>query len=205
MAHNSPVSYIKKSSAGFTLLEILVVLVLLSMVMTMLMQGLSMIYNIRSRILVQINELRVNRLREHLLVDLLSAITPDHPKGDAVFAGDENGIYGLSLLSLQSDVGVPVQIRLWGDNADEQSRLLYQQGDSMEVEIGRWQSTTVQFTFFTKDGEEYHTWPPRNSSLPQLPSAIMIRVGEEPEYPVWFVPILGRTEARPNVQEHFEL
>jgi len=174
------------------------------MVMTMLMQGLSIIYNLRSRVLVQIDEQRVNRLREHLLVDLLSAITPDDPKADAVFAGDENGVYGLSLLSIQSDVGVPVQFRLWVENADEQSRLLYQQHDLMEVVIGRWQSTYIQFTFIAENGKEYLTWPPHNSTLPQLPSAIVIRVGDEPENPVWFIPVLGRKEARSNIQEFFE-
>ncbi len=207
MANKIPRGYLRQEpSQGFTLLEILVVLVLLSMVMTMLMQGLSLIYELRGRILVQIDQQRVILLREHLLSDLISGITPDAPQDDAVFAGDENGFYGLSLQSLQGDVGVPGVVRLWvvSSKQNQQNCLLYQQDAYPEVEMGCWQNRDIRFTFIDEHGVRYDEWPLANSNLPQLPSAVALQVGEGEMASGWFLPIRARTHPRATVQDIFE-
>jgi len=191
-------------SSGFTLLEILVVLVLLSMVMSMLMQGLSLIYELRGRILNQIDQQRVTFLREHLLTDLISGITPDAPQADAVFAGDENGFYGLSLHSMQGDVGVPGVVRLWFESIKQQNCLLYQQDAYPEVEMGCWQNSDIRFSFIDEHGVSYSDWPIANSNLPQLPSAVTLQVGDGEMASGWFMPIRARTQPRSTIQDIFE-
>jgi hypothetical protein len=171
--------------------------------MSMLMQGLSMVYNLRSRILVQANEARTDRLREYLIFDLLSSLTPDDSDGDAVFAGNEDGFYGMSLLPLQESAGVPAQIRFWADNGSDESRLLYKQYDLPSVQMGKWQSEKIQFVYMDKAGDEYSTWPQRNSNMPQLPAVIEIRLGKTRASSYQFVPVLGRKQPRATVQGIF--
>lgn len=194
-----------QGSGGFTLMEMLVVLVLVSMTMTLLMQGLSYVYSLRSRILVQIDEQRVSRLRDHLLTNLILTLTPDGPEGDGIFAGNSSGFHGLSLLSLQGEVGAPALVRLWTETAGQQRRLLYRQNGWEEMELGNWSAAPeLIFRYQDDEGRDHTDWPPRSGSYPQLPSAVLVQVGDGLALPTWFVPILARKQPRANLQSVFE-
>ena len=185
------------TEAAFTLLEVLVVLVLLSLVVTLLASGLSMTFTIRERFADKQSELRVNRLQAHWFREVCSAFTPQHELDAELFAGTPNRISGLSLSPLQSDPGVPTMVDLAIEQRGEDCVVFYQQAGVEQIEIAFWPSAECRFRFVDKLTNKKQQWPPASfSESEQLPRAIILEIEQSAGLQVWITAISGRTQPR---------
>src|SRR5689334_15080098 len=92
---------------GFTLLEVLVVLMITSMVSVILFQGLGSILAIRNSAGATVLDLRNLVLQRNIISDPIRGIIPDHARGEHIFAGDAHEMHGLTIRALGEAAGAP--------------------------------------------------------------------------------------------------
>ncbi|MFZ1643035.1 MAG: type II secretion system protein, partial [Candidatus Contendobacter sp.] len=95
---------------GFTLLEMLVTLTIVSLLTVLLMQGLLYALQLRARMLEQQQRRQAAVLQEHWFRASSAALAPGKANGPDVFSGDRTGFRGLSLAPLLGDRGAPARI-----------------------------------------------------------------------------------------------
>ncbi|MFZ4791966.1 MAG: prepilin-type N-terminal cleavage/methylation domain-containing protein [Candidatus Competibacteraceae bacterium] len=197
-------------TAGFTLLEMLVTLVIVSLLMALLMQTLLYALQLRTRILEQQWQQQAVVLQEYWFRSSSAALAPgkkDRP--EVVFAGDRTGFQGLSLAPLLGDLGVPIRIE-WRLETDAKGvTLRYRQGeDSPGWIIAQWEGAQAGFGYRDEAGQWGERWPPSalavsatEPGLPQLPTAIRLDITRTEAPVLWLSAITGRRDPKVDVQE----
>lgn len=195
-----------RDGSAFTLLEMLVVLFLLSLTMTLLMQGLSHVLTVKTRLLANTSYTNTGVLRDYWLRQVISAITPENVDGKNTFKGLSKKIHGLSLSGITTGCGVPVpmqiEIRVKGNYVE----LLYKESESKEIKLGTWQTTMGEFRFLSATGTWEKQWPPPNDiDAKQLPEGIQLLIGDKGA-PVFlcFSAIAGSKTSRLSMQDYYE-
>jgi len=169
----------KPRSKGFTLLEILVVLVLLSLIVALLMQGLSSLTRFRGHIFSSVERNRAEMMQEYWFRQVVSGVTAD----DKVrFEGNFARFSGVSQTSLGGLPGAPrsVAFRLIAEG--DQLLLLYQEHGREEWVLGRWLEAKGRFEYLDRDGKWTSEWhveasDPVTRRIPQL-VALLIETPE---------------------------
>ncbi len=192
-------------SSAFTILEVLVVLVLISLVTALVMQGLSAVFQIRQKIR---NTLLVDKpiiLQHVFLRSTLSAMTADDIKGEHRFAGTAQKITGLTLAPLLSPQGIPLPVELSIQRQKDSCLLRYTEFGSPPIILGHWPHGRCHFSYFAEHEKEQTEWNSSGSKLLQLPSAVSFQVENETGDKVFFLiaAITGRRLARTYVPEYF--
>lgn len=144
-------------SRGFTLLEALVTLVIVSLVATVLMQSLSHVLGLRERVLRNEREARIAALHERWFRDTVAAAVADLPQGEAAFRGDAAGLRFLGTDPLADGRASPVE---W--------RLVRRDGDLVLEYVEQGQPWTVlahglegaNFRYLDAAGRWQARWPP---------------------------------------------
>jgi general secretion pathway protein J len=178
--------------AGFTLLEMLVVLVLVTMLSGILMQGFTYVLQLRVRFLQQLDQQQVGKLQQHWFRSVTSNIAPA-PKGHAdSFRGKATAMQGLTLASLSGKAGTqaPFEFRL--EENEEGSELRYRLEEEKEWVLVKWHEQGATFAYLDAKGKWYEQWPPARQSVSQLPMAIKLTVPAYPQPVYWHVAIPGR-------------
>ena len=190
------------NSRGFTLLEVLVVLVLVSLTMTMLMQGVLYTLQLRTQFLVQQQRLRENFLPESWFRSSSAALAPARADSPEAFQGDRAGFRGLSLAPLLGEPGVPVRIEWRLTSNDGQQLLQYRQEDREDViAVSAWpEAAHVELDYLDGNGRWSERWPPPTTpasgsqSPPLLPAALRLQIPDQEQRSLWLVPIAGRRD-----------
>jgi general secretion pathway protein J len=193
-----------RATAGFTLLEMLVVLVLVSLITTLLMQGLSQVLVLRSRVFAQLDGQRVTALQQHWFVSVNAALAPDQPEGEHVFAGQTGRLHGLSLMPLNGVAGMPTPVTWELEQVDNETVLRYQEGESEPWEVAHWLGDTEGFRYLDDEGTWHAQWPPGLQTTAQLPAAIQLYVAGVRGPHVWVASVRGRREPRPDTKDLLE-
>ena len=189
-----------RTDKGFTLLEVLIVLVLLSLVVSLLAAGLSMTFSLRERLLEQQQQLRVQTLESHWFRSVCSSFTPEQKPGGEHFSGTPLRIQGLALSPLLSAAGAPRRVELLLEQQGPVVVLQYRQDTGKLLEIGRWQADSGSFVFFDSEWKQQDRWPPRTfHESARLPRAILLKLDLPGSSLSWFAPITGRMQPRPWV------
>ncbi len=166
---------------GFTLLEMLVVLVLVALISTLLLEGISHVLLLRERLLG--------------VRSSVAGLLPDYPTAQSnllfqarspqVFEGQSDALSGLTLAALDANGGVPTRFS-W--------RLLRANQEYWAV-MG-WPGEQGEFRYQDKAGKWHEQWPPAlGLEPPQLPSAVLLTGLRQQQAFTWLVPILGREAA----------
>ena len=181
-------------SRGFTLLEIIVVLLIMSFISLIMMQGLTHYLKVQERIVVKLSQSHVKYLQSSWLRDAVGGLVSSADPAWA-FRGNESGIAGVSIRGLGQSVGIPERlvIRLEKHKVE---RMLTYYGEPELLEPGRfsayqlkaehqgWPLFAVQtkshFEFVDVLGHRHAEWPPKNTRVKGLPEAIVL-VNEEKE------------------------
>lgn len=196
----SPGKRFPLGSRGFTLLEVLVVLVLVSLTMTVLIQGVLYTLQLRAQFLAQQQRLWEDFLPESWFRSSSAALSPARASSLEAFQGDRNGFRGLSLMPLLGDPGTPVRIEWHLIPRDGQQILQYHQFTSSPepvLEIAAWPDTvTVQFGYLDGEGYWGERWPPADASqeIPRLPVALRLQSLDAERPILWQVSIAGRRD-----------
>jgi len=189
---------------GFTVIEMLVVLILVGLLTTLLMQGFSYVLGLRIRFLDQLDRQRVGALQMHWFRQVCMTLSPDQPDGEWVFSGEDRLLRGLTLSPLQGGYGAPSPVTLKIENREGQLILQYTSGKGEPLEIGRWQSHEGGFHYLDDEGDWHRQWPPSletRESPHQLPRGILLAVEDVRGPKVWCVSLSGQRDPPPSIDD----
>lgn len=184
---------------GFTLLEMLVVLIISSFVSVLLMQGLGFILQLQGRFVEQLEDLQEGALQEYWFRSTVSSTLADYKdiEPNHVFQGDSTHFSGLTVAGLDADAGVPTEFS-WTLNHVADTVVLQYQQTSNEVawQVAQWQGNEGEFRYLTRDGQWFEQWPPKTLGVeaPQLPRAILLSGKRRQQSFAWIVPLLAKDQ-----------
>lgn len=186
----------RNRSFGFTLVEILVVLIIVGMVAGILMQALSQIYKLQGRFGQQLAQSQVGAMYADWFRQIVQGLQTDVPLGADKFSGTETSLQGLSTSPLSSDYGVPARVTLKTVFDHGMSRLQYESG-SQRTDLFAWSGKAAgKFVYLDAGGEPHDQWPPPLGQWPQLPSVVMLQLPLETELLVLAAVPRGSKEAK---------
>lgn len=140
----------------------MVVLILVSLITTLMMQGFSFVMGLQERIRAQLVQVKDNELREQWFRLTVRSLHRARPSDNASFTGDNESFSGLTLQPLFEQTGMPTKItwRLVSQNAS--INLIYEEEGQAAVTIMRWQHETPEFRYMDEQGQLTGSWPPQN-------------------------------------------
>ncbi len=204
---------------GFTLVEVLVVLVLLSLISTLAFEILHQTAKLRNQFLDTLEELQQGVIREHWFRSSVAALTPDYPpekmvvhqaRNSYVFIGNEKEFFGLTINALDNDGGIPSPFGWQLEFKENETVLRYRNSEEQWWEIMRWTGKEGVFFYQAKDGTWYKQWPPLEDKQAfekldeiskmiatldkpaQIPKTILLDAKKDNQPFAWIVRILGK-------------
>ncbi|MBT0585048.1 PulJ/GspJ family protein [Alteromonas oceanisediminis] len=193
-----------KKNDGFTLLEMMVVLVLVSLITVLLMQGFSFVVSLQERIRQQLVLIQNIELREQWFRLVVRSYHRGRDADNDSFTGESDVFSGLALQPLNGQIGMPTNITWRINNEQKRSILTYQEAQYEPVEVMSWTSEKPEFRYIDADGEVSKSWPPdelnvsasdvfQNRSASALPKGVVI-IDTNEEYALfWYVSISSNT------------
>ncbi|TAK68383.1 MAG: type II secretion system protein [Betaproteobacteria bacterium] len=163
------------SQHGFTLVEMLVVLIIVGMVSGLLFEGATQLMGMQARLERQLKALRGDALSADWLRQVVQGLQPDYPEGKQVFKGSPRGFSGLSTNPLASGYGAlqPFAVTLAHDVATNRMLLRYGGANNASVLLS-WTGDRGGLRYLDERGEAHEDWPPPLGLWPQLPRAITL-------------------------------
>ncbi|MDD5274744.1 MAG: prepilin-type N-terminal cleavage/methylation domain-containing protein [Methylovulum sp.] len=192
----------KKSCQGFTLMEVLVVLVLVSLLSSLLMQGFGYVLRLRLNVTQQLKTQRVQQLQEYWYSGLVTGLIVNAQNEKALFQGDDSILQGLSINTLTAPAGVPKQFILTLLSQNNTITLKYRITEKDDWTLGEWPAQTASFSYLDNEGNWVSTWPPKMGMVTQqLPEAIRLQIDSSPKPVNWIVSIPSKKNPKPNIEE----
>ncbi len=163
------------SQRGFTLLEMLVVLVLTGMISTILMQGLHQVFQLQTHFGKELFNTQQGEMYTDWFRQSVNSLMPDYVDGKNRFKGNEREFSGLTLspLSSAADALTPFTWRLKFSADAGQTQLQYGSSDDAATVLS-WKGNSGKFVYIDGTGEAHDVWPPVFGKWPQLPKAIYL-------------------------------
>lgn len=178
-------------AAGFTLLEMLVVLLIAGMALTLTTQALGQFQRAHARASASERAGREYRLSEAWFRDSVRALTaaddtgraaadtrrnasPDQPS--AVFKGRSDGFSGLTLAPVLAGQGIPV-VQAWrvvAGPAGTDVLELREEGQRLLLSLPG--SGRLHLHYLDDEGKLHDQWPPALGKWPQLPAAVVLEL-----------------------------
>lgn len=160
---------------GFTLVETLVVLVVVSLAFGIVAAGMGQAVRLQQRaaaldVLAERDALGAARLRE-----IVAGLAPDHAGQPGVFRGTERRLTGLNRFALTGaeDGAGSFRLELIYERASDRTRLEYVRDDAEPVRLMVWSGNSGRFRFMSEEGELRDLWPPLAEAA-QFPAAIVL-------------------------------
>ncbi len=173
------------SARGFSLLEVLVTLVILSMIATVMMQSLSQVLDLRERMLRNERDARIAGLEERWFRESIGAAVADLPDGAGAFRGDARSMRFLGLDPLD---GAGLAVVEWRIEAVPTGTQLEQRQGRKAWRLQGVHDAKTGFRYLDAAGRWQSRWPPAaesdevpaaSASLREvLPQAVAIGSGE---------------------------
>lgn len=166
-----------KAARGFTLVEVLVVLVITALVSTLLFQALAQVYRLQERFGEQLAQSRTGAMRVDWYRQVLQGLQTDYADGKQRFAGQALRLEGLSATPLMESGGAPQWLTLEVvASAAGGGELRYGVGSRL-LPLLQWSTPgSASFAYLDDAGAEHAAWPPQAAGVwPQLPAAVLFR------------------------------
>lgn len=162
-----------ESCGGFTLLEILVVMVLVGLITGVLFQALGQVLRVQRGVGEEIYLRQQGAMLMGWFRQSVNALMPEYEDGKHRFRGSAREFSGLTLAPLDAPQGnlVPFGWRLRFDPASGQSHLEYVSGERPAIVLS-WRGNSGAFAYLDDTGKRHEQWPPFLGQWPQLPAAI---------------------------------
>lgn len=165
---------------GFTLVEVLVTLVLLSMVAAVAFGSLRQVLEARDRLRPYLDRSQETTLVAGWFRQTVQGLMADYEEGKHRFAGTANEISGLTASPLVGPAGTPTPFR-WAmryDPTRDLTALEYEESPKQTLHIAEWSGRAGAFAYYTAEQKWQSGWPPGDSdqgkSIPQLPQLVRL-------------------------------
>lgn len=191
---------------GFTLLEVIVVLMISSLIATILIQSLSLVLNTRIRVMDSLTQIETEGLQTSIITTPLRGLLPDHKGELGVFAGNSKQLKGLTLSPLHGTTGAPTPfaMTLVHKIGDDETALNYFENGYEPVELASWPGNVGEFSYVGRKGVWRNRWP---ATLPtdaekmlQVPRTIRLDTGLESR-PIHVVRVMGPHRRQLRLQD----
>lgn len=181
---------------GFTLLEMLVVLIITSLAAGLLMEASTHVLGLQQRLNAQLERLRGPALSADWLRQVVQGLQPDYDDGAHRFTGTARGFAGLTTNALSGAYGglEPFAVVLQHDAATDTTTLRYAPGagagavagrmaDALPEDVNgagravvllRWPGNAQRLRYWDDKGAPHEDWPPPLGQWPPLPRAITL-------------------------------
>lgn len=165
-------------SSGFTLVEILVVMIITGFIVTILLQSLQQVFRLQTHFGHEIFHTQNGAMYADWYRQSINGLMPDHKEGKHKFRGERRQMRGLTIapLGLENSAATPFVWRLEFEPKTGLSGLYY--GESKpEDPILTWEGSSGQFGYLDEKHDLHESWPPFLGKWPQLPAAIYLETG----------------------------
>lgn len=178
---------------GFTLMETLVMLMLVSMAATLMFQMLAGYQAAQRRVAGQAELLDRSALVHAWFVDTARGL---HPGPTAPLKGAPEAFSGQTLNPLLATPGAPTRFA-WALEADGgETRLVYSEGGKIQWSLPLRDAEEARFAYAAPDGRMHDQWPPALGQQQALPAAVALMIGSGPAERVWLAAVLGPLDPR---------
>ena len=199
-AHGRAPSSPPRAVLGLTLIEMLVVLVLVSLLGTLLIQGAGFFLGKYATVQRVYRAASLDELRQHWFVSTLQAMVPSKLESRR-FAGDASSFAGVTLQALRARSGQPARVRWSIDGEGRSSIVRYQEEDAASWVVLRAEESALAFQYAGVDREWHERWPVAEDALERIPS--MVRLVSSGGRPVWMARLDLFPVPVPNYREEF--
>ena len=164
--------------SGFTLVEMLVTLVLLSMVVAIVLGSLRQVLDARTRLRPYLEQSEQTSLVAGWFRQTVQGLMPDYDKGSHRFTATTSGFSGLTVAPLAGPPGTPTVFdwSLAYDAVNDVTTLEYREQNAKAMRVSTWPGREGAFSYYGQDREWISRWEPpeanKSQSVPQLPALI---------------------------------
>ena len=168
----------RKLSNGFTLLEILVVLVLTSLITGILLQGLQQVYRLQTHFGTELFASQQGAMRIDWFRSSINGIIPDAPDGKNKFKGEARRISGQTTAPLDAPDGTLAPF-IWHMDFDPKTgeMALYSGEGSDAPLVLTWPGNEGRFLYLDEEGRNHEFWPPLSGKPSQVPLMVLLEMG----------------------------
>ena len=197
----APPSATGHRSGGFTLIEMLVVLIIVAMSSSVLYQALERAFRLQQRFGTELLREQEGQMAAGWYRQTVQGLYPDFPDGQSRFQGREEEFSGLSSNALGADYGVPTAVtwRLRSDSAKGTTELLYVEA-GRETPILTWRARGARFVYIDSAQAAYASWPPPFGVPEQLPSQIHLLGADSADAISLIATPMGPRKSLPRLQ-----
>ena len=165
-------------SRGFTLMELLVVLVITSFVTMMLLQALSQAYGLQRRFAIQLVRGETGAMQLDWFRQVVQGVQPDLADAPGRFRGNAGGFSALATDPLGAAEGASrlVQLAVVPDAGAGTVQLAMRLGQR-ELVLASWPGLReATFVYLDAEGRAHDQWPPPFGTWPALPGVVALRL-----------------------------
>jgi prepilin-type N-terminal cleavage/methylation domain-containing protein len=165
---------------GFTLVEVLVTLVLLSMVAAVVFGSLRQVLEARDRLRPYLDRSRETTLVSGWFRQTVQASIADYNQGKHRFVGTASAVSGLTASPLVGPAGTPTPFRwvMRYDPTRDLTALEYEESPKQTLRIAAWAGREGAFAYYAGEQIWQPAWPPsdpdQGKSIPQLPQLVRL-------------------------------
>ncbi len=165
----------RASQAGFTLIEVLVVLIMAALVSGILFQSLERAYRLQSRFGAELFKVQQGQMAADWYRQSVQGLYPDQADGADLFRGKAQDFSGLSSNPLSESYGAPTAIS-WKiqPGADGDTTELVYTEQKKDTPVLVWKTKQARFVYIDTEKAPHDSWPPPLGLFPQLPTQIQI-------------------------------
>jgi general secretion pathway protein J len=175
--------------AGFTLLETIVTLVVVSLIVTVLMQMLHQSLGLRARLLRHERASRVSGLQEQWFRDTVSSAVADLPDAYGAMSGTGDSLELVTPAPLEGTGLQRVRWRLEGGAGGD--ALTYAGDGAAPVQVIAGPLHDAAFSYLDSQGQWQPEWKPGPASPEVLPRMVRLQAATAGGELVWIVPVLA--------------
>lgn len=187
--------------AGFTLIEVLVVLIIVGLVSGILFQALERAYRLQERFGIELFDVQQRQMAADWYRQTVQGLQPDYPDGRNKFRGDSHEFSGLTSNPLRFDHGGATAFT-WKirTNPNGTTTLIYRE-DSRESIIINWQGGEARFVYLDDKQVSHTSWPPLFGKPRQLPRMIMVEASDAGDPVSIVASVMGPIAPLPRLQD----
>ncbi len=166
----------RAAATGFTLVEILVVLIIVSLISGIVFFAFERVLDARQRLAEFLDGTDTPNLIAAWFRDDVDGIVPDAKGGADIFSGAPRRLTGLSVAPLNGMAGVPTRVtwEITFDPSSGRTYLRYQDADAQVLTIASWPEDRGNFRYCGTNLSCYETWPPPSGQASEVPSLIVL-------------------------------
>ncbi len=172
-----------RAARGLTLIEMLVVLVLVSLLGTLLIQGAGFFLGKYASVQRAHRETSLDELRQHWFASTLQAMVPSDQEARR-FSGNASAFEGVTLQALRARSGQPVRVR-WSIGGDGTASVVrYEEEDAPSWTVLRTRERgALAFQYAGTDRQWHENWPVSGIAEERIPR--VIRLVSSDGRPLW--------------------